>query len=111
MRDNSGHNGIRPAVLDGETPGRYAERVKSTAELAEVAEECAEFRVYVVVVCQTCGWNQLVGSLVLGKGSHRPPAPTAERPLLVNRRRAGGVGRYSDLARLSRFVPAGPSHS
>jgi len=46
----------------GETNGR----VRSTAELADLAGEHAEFTAYVVEVCQGCAWNHLVLSFVLG---------------------------------------------
>jgi hypothetical protein len=50
----------------GDELGRYAGRVKATAELAEMAREYGEFRVYVVEVCQGCAWNHLTMSYVLG---------------------------------------------
>jgi hypothetical protein len=52
----------------GDELGRYAGRVKATAELAEMAREFGEFRVYVVEVCQSCAWNHLTLSYVLGHG-------------------------------------------
>ncbi|HLK01687.1 MAG TPA: DUF5318 family protein [Streptosporangiaceae bacterium] len=51
--------------------GQYEGRVKQTRELAEMADEYGEFRVYVVEVCQSCGWNHLASSYVLGTGE--PP--------------------------------------
>ena len=51
--------------------GQYEGRVKQTRELAEMAGEYGEFRVYVVEVCQSCGWNHLASSYVLGTGE--PP--------------------------------------
>jgi len=48
--------------------GQYEGRVKQTRELAEMAAEYGEFRVYVVEVCQGCGWNHLASSYVLGTG-------------------------------------------
>jgi hypothetical protein len=59
----------------GDELGRYAGRVKATQELAQMASEYREFRVYVVEVCQGCGWNHLTVSYVLGHGrnpSHNP---------------------------------------
>ncbi|MFC9971899.1 DUF5318 family protein [Spirillospora sp. NPDC127200] len=50
--------------------GRYEGRVKATAELAEMAQEYGEFRVYVVEVCQGCAWNHLTVSYVLGHRDH-----------------------------------------
>jgi hypothetical protein len=48
--------------------GQYEGRVKQTRELDEMAVEYGEFRVYVVEVCQSCGWNHLASSYVLGTG-------------------------------------------
>jgi Family of unknown function (DUF5318) len=52
----------------GDELGRYEGRVKQAPELAEMAAEYAEFRVYVVEVCQSCAWNHLASSYVLGTG-------------------------------------------
>lgn len=52
----------------GDALGRYAGRVKARAELAEMDRQYPEFRVYVVEVCQSCGWNHLSMSYVLGHG-------------------------------------------
>ena len=52
----------------GDELGQYEGRVKQSRELAEMAAEYGEFRVYVVEVCQGCGWNHLVCSYVLGTG-------------------------------------------
>lgn len=69
----------------GEQLGGYEGRVKARSELAAMAREYGEFRVYVVEVCQGCAWNHLVQSYVLGDGVDRPqrtgrsrgtPAPT-----------------------------------
>ena len=43
-------------------------RARATRELAGLAHEYDEFHVYVVEVCQGCGWNHLVTSYVLGTG-------------------------------------------
>ena len=56
----------------GDELGQYAGRVKRGPELIEMAAEYGEFRVYVVEVCQSCGWNHLATSYVLGTGE--PPA-------------------------------------
>lgn len=56
----------------GDELGRYAGRVKATAELAEMDREYGEFRVYVVEVCQSCAWNHLAMSYVLGRGEQGP---------------------------------------
>ncbi|MGH3267031.1 MAG: DUF5318 family protein [Trebonia sp.] len=52
----------------GDELGQYAGRVKRTPELIEMASEYGEFRVYVVEVCQSCRWNHLATSYVLGTG-------------------------------------------
>jgi hypothetical protein len=52
----------------GDELGQYEGRVKQARELAEMAAEYGEFRVYVVEVCQSCGWNHLAFSYVLGTG-------------------------------------------
>ena len=61
----------------GDELGPYAGRVKQGPELAEMASEYGEFRVYVVEVCQSCGWNHLATSYVLGTGE--PPAGRGRR--------------------------------
>src|SRR5262249_16529832 len=55
----------------GDELGRYEGRVKQAYELAEMAAEYGEFRAYVVEVCQSCGWNHLASSYVLGTGEPR----------------------------------------
>ena len=52
----------------GDELGRYEGRVKRGPELDEMAAEYGEFRVYVVEVCQSCAWNHLATSYVLGTG-------------------------------------------
>ena len=61
----------------GDELGPYAGRVKQGPELAEMASEYGEFRVYVVEVCQSCAWNHLASSYVLGTGE--PPARRSRR--------------------------------
>lgn len=61
----------------GDELGQYAGRVKKTPELMEMAAEYGEFRVYVVEVCQSCGWNHLATSYVLGTGE--PPVGRKRR--------------------------------
>jgi hypothetical protein len=55
-------------LVYGDELGQYEGRVKQARELAEMAAEYGEFRVYVVEVCQSCGWNHLATSYVLGTG-------------------------------------------
>jgi Family of unknown function (DUF5318) len=43
-------------------------QAKSIAELHRMGMEHAEFKVYVVEVCRSCGWNHLSMSYVLGRG-------------------------------------------
>ena len=53
---------------------------KTRTELVRMAALFAEFTVYVVEVCRTCGWNHLVQSYVLGTGgldTHKPRRRTA----------------------------------
>ncbi|MFI6324845.1 DUF5318 family protein [Nonomuraea sp. NPDC050556] len=52
----------------GDCLGRHAGQAKATSELAEMAHDYDEFRVYVVEVCQGCSWNHLTVSFVLGNG-------------------------------------------
>ena len=61
----------------GDELGQYAGRVKRGPELDEMATEYGEFRVYVVEVCQSCAWNHLATSYVLGTGE--PPARRGRR--------------------------------
>lgn len=55
----------------GDELGQYEGRVKQGRELDEMAAEYGEFQVYVVEVCQSCGWNHLTSSYVLGTGEPR----------------------------------------
>lgn len=65
---------VHVSYVYGDELGRYAGRVKATAELEAMAREYGEFRVYVVEVCAGCGWNHLVLSFVLGDGVSRGAA-------------------------------------
>jgi Family of unknown function (DUF5318) len=56
----------------GDELGHYEGRVKRGPELDEMALEYAEFKVYVVEVCQSCAWNHLASSYVLGTGEPTP---------------------------------------
>ncbi len=60
----------------GDELGRIAGRAAGTDELAAMAREYGEFRVYVVEVCQGCSWNHLTVSYILGHG--RPSSRGAE---------------------------------
>ncbi|MEV4217438.1 MULTISPECIES: DUF5318 family protein [unclassified Nonomuraea] len=60
----------------GDSRSRHAGRAKVTSELAAMAHDYDEFRVYVVEVCQGCSWNHLTVSFVLGNG---PPDVAARQ--------------------------------
>jgi hypothetical protein len=62
---------VELSYVYGEQLGRYGGRLRSPSELAQMAHEYGEFRVYVVEVCSACGWNHLVRSFVLGDGVDR----------------------------------------
>lgn len=53
----------------GDALGHSSGQAKSMGELAYLAGRLAEFDVYVVEVCQDCGWNHLLRSFVLGEDS------------------------------------------
>jgi hypothetical protein len=57
----------------GEQLGEYSGRIKATAQLESMSQEYGEFTVYVVEVCQECGWNHIALSYVLGDGQDRRP--------------------------------------
>jgi hypothetical protein len=57
----------------GDQLGQYSGRIKTNAELEEMQSEYGEFRVYVVEVCLSCGWNHLSASYLLGDGRDRKP--------------------------------------
>ncbi|MFI6484477.1 DUF5318 family protein [Nonomuraea sp. NPDC050663] len=61
----------------GDALGRHAGRAKVAAKLAAMAQDYDEFRVYVVEVCQSCSWNHLTVSFVLGNG---PPDQDDPQP-------------------------------
>ncbi len=63
----------------GDALGQYDGRIKATRELEQMEQEIEEFRVYVVEVCQSCGWNHLTLSYVLGHG-RAPERTTARKP-------------------------------
>ena len=61
----------------GDALGEYSGRIKAARELEEMEQQIHEFTVYVVEVCQGCGWNHLSSSYVLGHG--RAPVRPASR--------------------------------
>jgi hypothetical protein len=52
----------------GDALGRHAGQAKVVSDLTAMAQDYDEFRVYVVEVCQSCSWNHLTVSFVLGNG-------------------------------------------
>ncbi|MGB3674125.1 MAG: DUF5318 family protein [Candidatus Nanopelagicales bacterium] len=56
----------------GDELGPYSGRLRTQADLATMATEHGQFRVYQVEVCKSCGWNHLLRSYVLGDGVPRP---------------------------------------
>ena len=74
----------------GDELGPYSGRIKSTAEQAVMAREHGEFRVYVLEICLSCGWNHLHRSYVLGDGVPRtpPPAPPGRGVVAAAARRS-----------------------
>lgn len=82
------------AYVYGEQLGPYQGRVRARAELAAMAHEHGEFRVYVVEVCLGCGWNHLVRSFVLGDRVDRRAGRQADRsgrPARPARRASSGT--------------------
>ena len=61
----------------GDQLGHLAGSAVDLDRLQTLPFEFGEFRVYVVEVCQTCHWNHLVTSYILGDGIPRkvPPKP------------------------------------
>jgi hypothetical protein len=57
----------------GDQLGQYSGRIKRTPELEEMAHEFGEFKVVVVEVCQSCHWNHMILSYLLGDGVKRKP--------------------------------------
>ena len=57
----------------GDQLGQFSGRIKQTAELEEMAHQFGEFKVVVVEVCQSCGWNHMILSYLLGDGVKRKP--------------------------------------
>ena len=64
---------VHVTYVFGDELGPFSGRVKSSPELPVMAYEHGQFRVYVVEVCDECGWNFLTMSYVLGDGVPRRP--------------------------------------
>ncbi len=63
---------VHVTYVYGDDLGYYSGRVKSSAELLQMATQFGHFQVYVVEVCQRCEWNHLYVSYALGDGVPRP---------------------------------------
>ena len=62
----------------GDQLGQIAGQAKHPSELEALAQRFDGFRVYLVEVCEDCGWNHLLRTFVLGRaGAADPPLPTA----------------------------------
>lgn len=57
----------------GDDLGHISGQAKAPVELPALAAAHSDFNVYVVEVCQACGWNHLVRSFVLGQGPGNEP--------------------------------------
>ena len=53
--------------------GQYSGRLRTAAEVLEMAGAYGHLRVFVVEVCRGCAWNHLVASYVVGDGVARKP--------------------------------------
>lgn len=60
----------------GDELGNMSGQAKKAPELESLSARFAEFNVYVVEVCRSCGWNYLAVSFVLGQGV---PGQSAQR--------------------------------
>lgn len=63
----------------GDELGHVSGQAKKHAELEDMAARYAEFAVYQVEVCRTCGWNYLATSFVLGQGDPQEGTPRRRR--------------------------------
>ncbi len=61
----------------GDKLGTVAGQAKHPVELEALAQRVTEFRVYLVEVCNDCGWNHLLRTFVLGRDKSAPPMPNA----------------------------------
>jgi hypothetical protein len=62
----------------GDELGEASGRVRATREIDRLEEQYAELGIFVVEVCQSCSWNHLITSYVVGTGE-RLPARRARR--------------------------------
>jgi hypothetical protein len=56
----------------GDELGEASGRVRPTRELDRLEDVYAELAVYVVEVCESCSWNHLITSYVVGTGERQP---------------------------------------
>lgn len=59
----------------GDDLGNVSGQAKKASELETLSTRFAEFNVYVVEVCRSCGWNYLSLSFVLGQGEPQSATP------------------------------------
>lgn len=57
----------------GDELGQFSGRIRSRDEVAAMSAEVGDVDVYVVEVCQDCGWNHLDVSFTIGDGRPRRP--------------------------------------
>jgi hypothetical protein len=53
--------------------GPFSGRIKKPQEITEMASNFGQIRVFVVEICELCGWNHLHSSYVVGDGNPRKP--------------------------------------
>jgi rubredoxin len=53
--------------------GPFSGRIKKPQEITEMAPNFGQIRVFVVEICELCGWNHLYRSYVVGDGTPRRP--------------------------------------
>lgn len=74
---------VHVTYVYGDGLGAASGRARPTSQLAAIAREHGEVRVYVVEVCQHCSWNHLVSSHVRG----------SVQPVTARRTRSRAAGR------------------
>jgi len=53
--------------------GPFSGRIKKPQEITQMAPNFGQIRVFVVEICELCGWNHLHSSYVVGDGKPRRP--------------------------------------
>ncbi|HEY5336411.1 MAG TPA: DUF5318 family protein [Mycobacteriales bacterium] len=74
---------IHVTYVYGDRLGDASGRARATSQLAAIAREYGEVRVYVVEVCPRCCWNHVVSSHV--RGSVQPAADRRARSRAAGR--------------------------